>query len=219
MSINKALSAFISIFGAIVLVGWVLGIEIVKRGINGWELMMPATAALFFFVGMFLYCEQKEGTCPRLFRENVLIAIAGLTCVTLWWQGIVISSKVLGHDEFSQKATDLLPYLPSLATSGNFFIIFVHSLFISMIKSKWPRRAVAAILFATSISILIGYTIGMPVLYFKYNIFNAMAFHSAILFILCGIVIFRGQEDIKPKKKMSFNNTPKIRLNFSKNKS
>lgn len=215
MRINKVLSLFVATFGVTVLFGWFFNIETLKCVANGWDSMMPVTAMLFLFTGMFLFCEQEENTCPVVFRENVLVVIAGVTCVTLWWQGVVILAKLVGHSEFSRTANDLLPYLPSMVTSMNFFAIFLHSLFLPTIKASWPRRLVVWTLATTSFSAIMGYIFNIPILYFKYEFFTAMAFHTAILFGLCGFVIARsGSPAPKTGKKIKLGGLRGLRFEY-----
>jgi hypothetical protein len=192
------LSVIVMISGVIVTTGWVLDIKLLQSILPVWVTMKFTTAISFILSGAVILCLalhiRKKGSLPGIF-----LPVLGL-CILLQ-MATLFASSILGIDTgieelFVREAQGAVrtatPGKPSLATMIEFILIAVMA-FLALFGSHrfYPTaKWVGALITIVGIVGVLGYATNLPLLFYSIPDFStAMACHTAVLFILCGIAI------------------------------
>jgi signal transduction histidine kinase len=183
----------ISIGTAIALFGWIFGYLEVTSIIHEGGTMKFVTAIFFILSGFTLY-----SVCNFIVRKSSIfyVAIFASSFIEFIFLMTLFSSIIIGiptgienafsHEAYSQYN---IPGKPSYPTIINFFFIVLVSFFAlydNKILEKYLYFSGSIIIIVSSIA-LIGYIINNPLLFYTIpSINSAMAFPTAILFILIG---------------------------------
>ncbi|WP_414573689.1 PAS domain S-box protein [Nostoc sp. CCY 9925] len=208
--VAKIASAIPVLVGSLVLVGWWLEIDVLKRGFPGSPATMKFNTALCFVLsGMSLWLFLTGGRTRRggertvqnyLHFPSILLAkvcviavttIAGLTlCQYLFGWNLGIDELVF-HDSPTSLATSH-PGRMGVNTALNFTLVSVALQFLIYqrnYRSYWYAQILALIATLISFQALMGYAYKVKVLYGLAPYTTSMALHTAVLFNLLGVGI------------------------------
>lgn len=194
--IAKGLSLAVIIAGIMVIVGWVFDISILKSISPAWISMKFDTAIGFVLSGITLYFIVRaiEGDFDL---AQVVLSIISLLIILL--MGILFFSNLLGIrmglEDLLIKETPggiktVTPGQPSLPTTINFILIGVAGILTILNLEKLPSKLkmIGLIVGVIGALAVVGYIINAPLFYyFIAGVNSAMAFHTAILFVLLGM--------------------------------
>ncbi len=180
--------------GAVVLVGWTLNLEFLKRVVPGFVAMNPATATLFILSGISLFFLRPSvsSSFPRalgkFFAAIVLVAaLAELLELAGVWHSLV--------DEFlfASRLTSVHDDLPNRMapnTTLNFFLVGVSLLTLNCFGKES--------LLSQSLAIIVGFGALLPITGYAYGVhsfsglasFIPMALHTATTFLILAAGLF-----------------------------
>jgi hypothetical protein len=192
----KALSLAVIFGGGMVITGWIFDVGVLKSISPAWISMKLATAISFVLSGIILYfiVRAMEGEFDK---AQVALSITSLIIVLL--MGILFFSALLKihtgvEDLFVKEPAGTIktvtPGRPSVPTMLNFILIASAGILTMLNPDKLPSKLRIIGLIVVSIGALavVGYSINAPMLYyFIEGINSALAFHTAILFVLLGV--------------------------------
>jgi len=188
------LAGIILFVGLLGMIGWIFHVEILKSFLSNTATMPFGTALSFGCTGvsLFLITKMRAG---KIAFGTIGLPITGLIIIMfLSINGIsgIIGTNIglSGLFEDVSILDDLDSNRPSLGTLINFTIIVIAFMLMLVNFAKWRKLSLyigAMVGIIGSIS-LIGYGLDMPILYNDFeNISNAMAFPTAILFLITGV--------------------------------
>ena len=194
---SEIISVLIFFGGCIVLMGWALDIAALKSVLPGLVTMKANTALCFVLIGLALWCLQMkraDHVWSRLTAELCVFVLLSIGLVTMceyafqWTPGI---DQLLFQDSASAVLTSS-PGRMALNTAINFVLIALAFLFSSRKRVRLDHVAQSLTLFVvyTSLLALVGYFYGAAPLYFGQKFSTAMAFHTAVFFVLSAFGIF-----------------------------
>ena len=187
---SRVASTAIIIISCLVLAGWVMDIEMLKRIFPGVVAMNPMTALNFILAGAAVWLLQS--TSPTLASRRVVhgfacfIAVIGLLriiALTVGWDS--------GTDQLLFRSKlDLGPPPPNRIAPNTAFNFVLIGLALWLIDSKWRSRAqsMAVMVAAFSLLAVIGYLYGAASFY-KVKTYIPMALHTATSFTLLATAI------------------------------
>ncbi|MEA5604403.1 PAS domain S-box protein [Nostoc sp. UHCC 0252] len=208
--VAKVASAIAVFVGSLVLVGWCLGIEVLKRGFPGSPAMKVNTALCFVLCGISLWLFSQRGGSksnrtiqnsphssfsPTLLIANLSViaatTIAALTlCQYLFGWNLTIDELVFRNSPTS--TATLHPGQMGVNTAVNFILV---SLALEILinpknhRSYWYGQIVALIATLISFQALMGYAYKVKVLYGLTPYTTSMSLQTVVLFILLSIGI------------------------------
>ncbi|MBN3943032.1 PAS domain S-box protein [Nostoc sp. NMS9] len=216
--VARVASAIAVFVGSLVLVGWCLGIEVLKRGFPGSSATMKVNTALCFVLcglSLWLFLKGEQGSrgaggnnskfkiqnsklfthFPTLLISQVcaiaVITIAALTlCQYLFGWNLGIDELVL-RDLRTSIATSH-PGRMGVNTALNFILVSVALEILIHPKthrSYWYAQIIALIATLISFQALMGYAYKVKVLYGLAPYTTSMALHTAVLFLLLSMGI------------------------------
>ncbi|MCC5607459.1 PAS domain S-box protein [Nostoc sp. CHAB 5834] len=207
--VAKVASAIAVFVGSLILVGWCLGIEVLKRGFFGSPATMKVNTALCFVlcgVSLWLFLKatnqgsREERTIENSSHSSILIsrvcaiAVTTIAALTLceylfgWNLGI---DELLFRDLSTSIATSH-PGRMGANTAVNFMLVSVALQILIHPKnhrSYWYAQIIALIATLISFQALMGYAYKVKVLYGLAPYTTSMAFHTALLFSLLNMGI------------------------------
>lgn len=193
--IAKVLSLVVTAGGILVIIGWIFDIGVLKSIIPAWVSMKFDTALSFILSGITLYfiARAVEGEFDK---AQVVLSITSLIIILL--MGLLLFSEILKintgleqlfvKDSVSSPMT-VVPGRPSMLTMLNFVLIALAGILttLSPHKSLSGLKFIGLIVAAIGAVAVIGYIINNPHMYYYVaGINSAIAFHTAVLFILLG---------------------------------
>ncbi|MEH2240907.1 PAS domain S-box protein [Nostoc sp.] len=205
--VAKVASAIAVFVGSLVLVGWCIGIEVLKRGFGGSPATMKVNTALCFVlcgVSLWLFLTgEKEGAggdnsklfpyfSTLLISRVCAIAVTTITTLTLcqylfgWNFGI---DEMVFRDSLTSIATSH-PGRMGVNTAVNFMLVSVALQLLVHPKthrSYWYAQIFGLIATLISFQALMGYAYKVKVLYGLAPYTTSMALHTAVLFSLLSI--------------------------------
>ena len=196
--ITKILAIIIMVSGILVMFGWIADIGILKSVLPQWVTMKFITALCFLLSGIILYSAAK-------FKEEkadiikIILIITGVALISL--AGILLISSAFGaassnatlfYKEEIGAVKTTAPGRPSIATMANFILIGIAAILTAV--QKRPTRIVkylGCLVLLLGLAAILGYILDVPALYFSFEGYStAMAFHTALLFVMWGAGIF-----------------------------
>ena len=193
--IAKILSLIVIVTSIMVIIGWIFDIGILKSISPEWVSMKLSTAVTFVLSGVSLYfiARAREGEFDI---AQVVLSITSLIIVLL--MGIFFFSALLKintgvEDLFIKEQAGavktVVPGRPSVPTMLNFLFIAAAGV-LTMLNPKKLRsklRIIGLIVGIIGAVPVVGYIINVPLLfYFIEGINSAVAFNTAVLFVLLG---------------------------------
>jgi len=216
--VAKVAGAIAVFVGSLVLVGWCLGIEVLKRGFPGSPATMKVNTALCFVlcgVSLWLFLKatnqgsREERTIENYPHSSLLIsrvcaiAVTTIAALTLceylfgWNLGI---DELLFRDLPTSIATSH-PGRMGANTALNFMLVSVALqilIYPKTQRSYWYAQILALIATLISFQALMGYAYKVKVLYGLAPYTTSMALHTAVLFSLLnmGILWARAEQGL-----------------------
>lgn len=189
------MALFVSLVGVVVVLAWRYDVEWIKTVRAGWVTMKITTAMGFVFGGIALYCTAWLKKDQQTDVPQVLLPIASLVIALLMLTQLVsfITRTPIGIEDLFIREVAITgtftPGKPSPFTMTSFLVVAFAALYSSM-TSKTPPWFVGAYLGVIGALPLLGYVFSAPYLYYKFPVPNyntAMAFHTALCFLLLGV--------------------------------
>lgn len=199
-------SIFISLAGVIVIMGWIFDIGILKSILPQWISMKFSTAICFFLSGVTLFFIVKG---PKLDSGIRLITLSTTSMFILLIMATLLVSNFMGvcvgiEDLFIKEeigtVKTFFPGRPSIATMLNFVLIALAGP-LAIFNPKGLRLKLSCIGWIIAVIGALattGYIFKIPILTFEIEgISNPMAVHTAILFVIAGIIFIAAGENPK----------------------
>lgn len=195
-STTKMLSVAVSVSGAIVMIGWILDIGILKSISPAWVSMKFDTAVSFVLSGITLYFIAKAAE-GEFDKAQVVLSVT--TLITVLLMGILFFSALFkihtGVEDLFVRETQIsaktiIPGRPSTPTMVNFLLISFAAVLtmLNLEKTHSKIKIIGLVVGIIGMSAVTGYLFNAPLLYYYIEGVNsAMACHTAILFILLGV--------------------------------
>jgi hypothetical protein len=199
LPIVKIISFLVMVGGTMVAIGWFFDIGFLKSILPNATTMKFTVALCFIASGMILYSIAKERGGDSFILQTIapaLVLLILLLMVTSLLSLVFSINTGIDNLFIIEKAgavKTIASGTPSAAAMVNFILIAISSLFV---LADSPKQNMYLILFGglnviTGTIAIIGYSIGVPILYYYIpNINTALAIPAAILFILTGIGFF-----------------------------
>jgi hypothetical protein len=193
--IAKILAFIVSISGILVILGWIFDVSLLKSLSPAWISMKFDAALAFVFSGLILYfiAQTREGDSDA---APVVLPIASLVILLLIGTllfgnllGVRTGAEELFIRDTSSVPTTATPGMPSLPTMVNFLLIASAAILALFNPEKLTAMLKNIGLTVGSVGgiAVLGYLINIPLLYyFIAGVNNAMACHTAILFVFLG---------------------------------
>ena len=201
-ALSRGASVVAIIVGCLVLIGWTLDIDVLKRILPGLVAMNPTTAIAFVLAGASLWLLGRN----ELDRKARLIAQACASIVTL--VGLIKLIQILVGWEFGvdqllfreklelEAAATGQPNRMAPNTALNFFLIgsALALLDKQTRRGRWPAQFLVLASLIASLLALVGYSFGTASFYGVAS-FIPMALHTALTFVLFCIGILCARPD------------------------
>lgn len=196
LQVAKILSVIAMLSGVLVMVGWILDVGVLKSIHPLWITMKCVTAFSFVIAGLILFFVAQFEEGKREYAK-VLIPILGFSLFLLMVSlllAILVGMKS-GIDDFfvpegENAIKTITPGRSSVGTIINFIVISTIP-FLYIFQERPLRKMVmqcGALVLVVGFSGLVGYTFNFPLLYYSMEgLSTAMAFHTALLFVLLGL--------------------------------
>ena len=197
LTVTASLSAVVSITGIVVMAGWVFDIPVLKSILPHWVTMKFSTALCFFLSGMILWLLSS---LLKKQSDVVQVLLPAPSFVILMVMGLLLASSFLGirsgiEDLFVKESVGAVmtttPGRPSAGTMVCFVLIGfsgLGSVFRLHTQVPWIFKGVGTVITVLACLALLGYAFSWPVLYYSVEGWStAMAFHTALLFLMLGI--------------------------------
>lgn len=198
LKIVIVLSIVVSCVGALVMLGWVLDIQILKSIHPLWVTMKFSTAFSFFISGIVVYFVQysikgdSSISNVALPISIVIILLFMTTLLVSSYLGIRTGVEDLFVKEVAGAVKTTVPGRPSIGTMINFILVAIAGIF-AMLKSENLKSKLLRIGCCINVvggMAIIGYIIDVPLLYYTLeDASTAMALHTAILFVMLGVAL------------------------------
>jgi signal transduction histidine kinase len=185
--------------GSVVLVGWSLKIEELKRVVPGFVAMNPMTATLFICSGiaLLLSLKPRSSSAARILARALATIVAGVAVIKLLDIGFGFFPNV---DEwlFTSKLLDIRDQLPNRMapnTALNFFFIGASLLVLDVPAKRFSFSQAFAIIAAFGALLpLTGYLYGVQT-FRGLASFIPMALHTAATFLVLAAGVFFARPD------------------------
>ena len=175
----RVAGAMSSAIGVIVLAGWLLDVDSLKRVAPGLATMKPNTALCIVALGAVLVLDGLAW-----FRRVVLGAVMAMVGATLAEYALGVS---FGIDELLFMDAPGTPYPGRMAVSSAVcFIVLAASLTQSSMRFGRWRQGLTVTIFAVAWVGLLGYLFGAVHLY-SIGVFSTMAVHTAVAVLLLSV--------------------------------
>ncbi len=203
--ISKIISILVVIAALVVIIGWFFDIPVFKSILPGWVTMKFITAVCFLFSGIILFIFALKNKYEIL--EILILTLCFLLLLLMisflfsLFFGISTGIESLFVKDDINAIKTSVPGVPAVPTMLCFILIGLAGLFYlgNNNNNNNPIRPfyILGILIALIGGIaLLGYGFNVSQLYYLFPGFTAMAFPTALLFVLIGIsLILVGKEN------------------------
>ncbi|MBF0568584.1 MAG: PAS domain S-box protein [Nitrospirae bacterium] len=199
-SVSVIASVFVFGTGVLVIFGWVFNVEILKI-LYFSPIQMKANAAIaFVLTGLSLWFVQtkRASSRTRLISRSCASVIALIGLLTLFEY---LFNLDIGIDQA------LFVDMPDTAITSNAgrmapftavdFVLIGIALFLIDVEVRWrlrPSQFIAIVMGLIALISLMGYIYGIASIY-KLSLYNAMALHTAVAFLMASIGILTARPD------------------------
>lgn len=190
----KILSVVVIAVGAVVTVGWIYDIDMLKQISPTWVSMKLSTALSFLSSGFILYLMND---LRKRNSELARLLLPSPTLFVLFFMGILLVSSLIDvrtgiEDLFvreGEAVKSVTPGRPSIGTMVSFMLIVIASL-ASLRNAATLNKQLSVIGLTVAVIgalAIVGYIVNLPALYYSVEGWStAMALHTAIMFVLLG---------------------------------
>ncbi|MGA2914547.1 MAG: PAS domain S-box protein [Sedimentisphaerales bacterium] len=201
--VSEILSICIFLGGAIVLIGWVLDIPVLKSISPDFVAMKANAAICFILIGLSLWMSQTkwQGNRTVLGIARLYAFIVFLIGFLTFWEYMLGWDFGIDQLLFKESATAVLTSAPGRMAFNTsvIFVIIAIALFMTGFETAFfPWLAQLLVIPAGIISLLsfVGYLYGASPLYIGLKFSTAMAVHTCVLFLMSCI----GCLFVKPRR-------------------
>ncbi|KJU86405.1 multi-sensor hybrid histidine kinase, partial [Candidatus Magnetobacterium bavaricum] len=191
----RTIGTVVGLVGALVMLGWILDIGILKSILPHWVSMKVLTAISFILSGITLYVMASYLDGKKTIGQVILPASSATIIIIM--VTLMVSSLLgmrLGIEDFfvreeASAVKSVAPGMPSIGTmtafilcalAGGFTLFNVQDLQKKLLVMGW-------LVVALGTSAMLGYMANAPLLYYYIKgASTAMAFHTALLFTALG---------------------------------
>ncbi len=184
-------AALVSLISVLVLIGWTLEIDFLKRIVPGYVFMNPVTSIAFILSSASLWLVNSGDTRKVRFAQ-VFAAIVALIGLIKMCAIVGLFDVDIDRIFFTDSLFDIVTGQPNRMapnTALNLFL-FGAALLLLKVKSRgadsFPAQYPAIAVILTSFLAVIGYLYGAKSFYVMVS-FNPMAIHTAVSFLLLGV--------------------------------
>ncbi|HZY80572.1 MAG TPA: PAS domain S-box protein [Cyclobacteriaceae bacterium] len=183
--------------GLIVLLGWALDIEFLKRPLQGMTAMNPITALSFLLTGAALIIISKLDSRPSPGIVFTLYILAGtpIVLVLLKLVGLPVDTYLLFRNAI-EREEDIRPFVMPPATIIN-LVLLSSAIFLTLSgtrSAKFSANILIGVSFFGALFAIIGYSYNLSE--FSNFSISPMAVHSAIGFFLAGLSVLLINYDV-----------------------
>jgi len=207
-NIVKILATIVIGIGAMVIIGWVFDIQVLKSVSPSFVTMKISTAISFLMCGLIIYLMNEIKHKNSDFAKMFLVV--PMLVIIFFMVTFLISSIYgtrIGIEDMFIKETEAIrsvtPGRPSVATITSFIAVVIASLLLTFrpLKNK-SFFIIGNIIIATNSLSLIGYASGLSFLYYEIEGWStAMALHTSIAFVITGTsMIFLSKSNVIQKQ-------------------
>lgn len=185
-------STIVSLISVLVLIGWVLEVDLLKRIVPGYVFMNPTTAVAFILSSISLWLMQSANVKPVRFVQACtgLVALIGLIklCAIVGFFDLGVDRIFFPNQLFDSVTGQLNQMAPN--TALNFLLSGIALLLLNTGEKReryfFLAQYLAIAVLLSSFLAIIGYAYGIKSFYVIVS-FNPMAIHTAgSFFILAG---------------------------------
>lgn len=200
--ISLVLAWIVLLASLAVMVGWVFDISALKSILPGWVSMKFITAVSFFFsaIVLMLLAKKEKGEGSNFFVLIISFALLLLmvTFFVSFFVGVSTGIEKLFVQEQAGTVRTTVPGVPAVPTMICFVLIAIAGLLFSLNPEK-PRGifTLGVLIGLIGLVAIIGYLVGVPLMYYSFPGYTAMAFPTAGLFVLIGISLMLDKEEAK----------------------
>ena len=191
---SQAAGAVAVLVGCLVLAGWTLDVDVLKRMLPGLVAMNPATALAFILAGASLLLLLNENADQRLRRiaQGLALAVALIGLLKLvrilfgWDLGI---DQLLFREKLeSEAAVTGTPNRMAPNTALNFLLLGCALLLLDRRtrRGRWPAQYLALVVTLVSLFAVIGYVYGVKFFYGVAS-YIPMALHTSLTFLVLSV--------------------------------
>jgi HAMP domain-containing protein len=210
LKIVKIISAIVVVVALLVITGWIFNIEFLRTVIPNVTAMRLLTAICFLGCSLSLFSLAKLKEKNFDSTTYIIYLIIGSFFVLLLMVisvfnilGVNFNLEGMINPNYVDNAKTFPVSVPSISTMFLFVLISLTG-FVNIFCSVCSRIITKIIGFINSIvavSVILGYLFGIPSMYFAISgISNAMAIHTAVLFLIIGIaLVLLNKENISNK--------------------
>jgi len=180
--------------GLLVLLGWVFGLDELKRVFPGLASMKANTALCFLLAGAALALHERR--TPRLACAGLVCAVTGLTMVEY------LTGADFGLDQFLfREAVDAETFSPGRMVGATALAFLLCGASLLLLKARartalWAQQALAAGTAMIGTVGVLGYAYDVQQLY-KFSGYSSMALHTAVSLVVLGAgVLFARREGL-----------------------
>ncbi len=189
-SVTHICSAILVGMGGVVLLGWVLKIEMLKRVLPGLVAMNPATVMAFIFSGVSLGLCGAETVSPSTKRRAALVLawlVAGLgflKCGSYLFGWKIAVDQILFSSELPDAQTGIANRMAP-NTAFNFLLSGMALVLMDRkTRSRWhPTDVLALLVGLLSLLAVIGYLLN-SISFYRVTTYIPMALHTAVVFLV-----------------------------------
>lgn len=198
-SVATWMGIFVCLAGGAVIGGWSLDVGVITSVRPGWVTMKFSTALSFFLSGLTLACAARA---VRGARELAQVVLPVTTLIILLLMATLFASTLMGvrtgvEDLFVREADGAVqtttPGRPSVGTMLCFIAVALAGI-AAFLDPPYlgPVLITAGATVAVAGAVaMAGYALGAPALYYSFPaVSTAMAFHTAVLFVMLGAGFF-----------------------------
>lgn len=201
-SFSRVSSLIVIVIGALVLLGWILDIVILKSVFPGLVTMKANTALAFVLLGISLWLlqlEQVEQRARRIAHACATIAaLIGLVTLVEYLFGLDLGVDQLLFRDFPIAAGTSFPGRMSLPTALNFLLLGLALLLLDVESGRGRRSSELLAIITTMVGLLaaIGYAYRAEELYSQhFYSYAGMSIHTAAAFLALSIGVLCARPD------------------------
>jgi hypothetical protein len=206
--IAQILGGVVILGGLIVMVGWFFDINVLKSILPMWVSMKFITAFSFFICGIIVILIARNDGGNKEYLEFFALILSFVVLLLMFsffislFLGISVGVENLFVKEQVGTVRTTVPGVPAVPTIICFILVAICEFFVFANNNNNNNNKVV-FLMGVLVSIIggvaiLGYIFNVPVLYYSFEGYTSMAFHTAILFVLLGVsLMFSSKEKIK----------------------
>ncbi len=184
--ISKAAALLAIATATAVMIGWIFGIEPLKRISPGFVAMNPVTAICFLLSGAALFVLSDPSGKTRLIARILAttVLLVGAVKLSGYWFAVPIQIDTLLFPSQLHEAAYKISNVMAPNTAFNFVLLGLALWAIHGRRSLPVSNGLALVVASTSLLALVGYAYGVAQLSRLSSIFIPMALHTALLFLI-----------------------------------